>query len=211
MRMSEKVMLGIVIISFIIAWYVWPLMPDAMPSHWNAAGEVDGYLPKLWGLMLFPFISLALLLLFAAIPRIDPLKNNLEKSRGRFDTFVVIIMAFLLYIYLLTLAWALGLELNIIQMMAPALGIVFFYAGVLMRGLKKNWFVGIRTPWTMSSDKVWRKTHDRGAKLFMASGIIAVFGAVLQDYAIWLIIAPVMASSVYAIAYSYLEFRKEQG
>jgi len=83
-------------------------MPDEMASHWNFKGEVDDYLPKFWGLFLMPIISLGLFLLFLLIPKIDPLKANIEKFRKYFDGFMVLMMVFLFYIYLLSIIWNLG-------------------------------------------------------------------------------------------------------
>ena len=209
MRKANIFILAVLIISFAIGIYLYPQMPERMASHWNVAGQVDGYMPKLWGLFLMPIISLALFLLFIAIPRIDPLKANIEKFRKNFDIFIAIIMLFLLYIYLLTLFWSLGARFNIIQLMSPAFAILFFYAGVLISNSKRNWFIGIRTPWTMSSEKVWNKTHSRGGKLFKAAGIICLLGAVFPDYAIWFVLVPVVAVAIYSVVYSYFLYSKE--
>lgn len=208
MRKSISAILVIILASFIIGIWLYPDMPEQMPSHWNAAGQVDGYMPRFWGLFLMPFISVGLLLLFMAIPRIDPLKRNIEKFRKYFDSFVVLIIAFLFYIYLLTLAWALGYRFNMMYMMLPALGFLFYYIGILMEHVKRNWFIGIRTPWTLSSDRVWEKTHKLGGKLFKIAGVIAVIGILFGEHAIWFVLVPVIAVAVYLIVYSYLEYQK---
>jgi len=211
MRKSELIALGVVIVSFVIAVNLYPDMPDQMPSHWNAAGEVDGYMPKFWGMMLMPLISLGMLLLFAAIPRMDPLRKNLDAFRGHFDAFIVILMGFMLYIYLLTLLWSLGIGFSMIRMLVPAFAVLFFYAGVLIGKSRRNWFVGIRTPWTMSSDRVWDKTHRLGGRLFKAVGIISLLGLVFEEYAIWILVGPVIVVAAYTMAYSYFEYQKETG
>ena len=208
MRKSISAILVIILASFIIGIWLYPDMPEQMPSHWNAAGQVDGYMPRFWGLFLMPLISVGLLLLFMAIPRIDPLKRNIEKFRKYFDSFVVLIIAFLFYVYLLILAWALGYRFNMMYMMLPALGFLFYYMGILMEHVKRNWFIGIRTPWTLSSDRVWDKTHKLGAKLFKASGVIAVIGILFGEHAIWFVLVPVIVSAIYLIVYSYFEYRK---
>ena len=209
MRKSEIVAIGIILFSFIIGIYLYPQMPEKMASHWNAKGEVDGYMPKFWGLFLMPIISLLIFLLFIAIPKIDPLKQNIEKFRKYYDGFVVLMIAYLFYIYLLTLLWNTGIRFNIVQPLVPAMSILFYYIGILVENAKRNWFIGIRTPWTLSSEKVWEKTHKIGGKLFKIAGIIAFIGIFFQDYAIFFILIPIISVAFYTITYSYFEYQKE--
>jgi uncharacterized membrane protein len=209
MRKSYWAIILIIIVSFASGIYLYPQLPEKFASHWNAAGEVDGYMPRFWGLFLMPLLSAGLFLLFVAIPRIDPLKHNIEKFRKYYDGFVVLIILFLFYMFLITIAWNFGYRFDITQLMAPALGVLFYYAGILTENAKMNWFIGIRTPWTLSNEKVWDRTHKLGGKLFKASGIITVFGAVFQPYAFWLIIVPVLFTVAYTIVYSYFEYQKE--
>jgi uncharacterized membrane protein len=201
---------GVILISFAIGIYLYPQMPDRFPSHWNAAGQVDGYLPKFWGLFLLPLMEAGLFLLFLVIPRIDPLKHNIQKFRRYFDGFIFLLMAFFLYIYLLTILWAFGFTFQFVLAMVPAFSVLFYYAGVLTENSKQNWFIGIRTPWTLSSEKVWDKTHKLGGKLFKAAAIIGLAGLLFQDYAIWFVILPVVFVAAYTIVYSYVEFQREQ-
>ncbi len=208
MRKSTAAILVIILASFIIGIYIYPEIPESMPSHWNAAGQVDSYMPRFWGIFLMPLISVGLVLLFVAIPRIDPLKKNIEKFMRYYEALVVLIIAFLFYIYLLTLFWSLGYTFNMVQMMAPALGFLFYFMGIVMDKVKRNWFIGIKTPWTLSSDRVWDKTHKLGAKVFRASGVICLFGILFPLFAIWFILVPVLAGVVYTVAYSYFEYQK---
>ncbi len=160
MKKSTIIILLIILISFTTGIYFYPQMPGNIASHWNAQGEVDGYMSKFWGLFLMPIISLVLFLLFLFIPRIDPLKVNIEKFRKYFDYFMIIFFAFLFYLYLLTIVWNLGARFNMIQFLSPAFGVLFFYCGIMIENAKRNWFIGIRTPWTLSNEEVWNKTHN---------------------------------------------------
>ncbi len=209
MRKSEITIIGIILLSFAISIYFYPLMPDRIASHWNAKGEVDGYMSKFWGLFLMPLISTGLFFLFVLIPKIDPLKANIGQFRKFYDDFVVLVVFFLFYIYLLTIFWNNGFRFNIIQFLAPAFGILFYYTGILLENAKRNWFIGIRTPWTLSDEKVWEKTHKIGGKLFKIVGIISLFGIFFQNYAIIFILAPVVLVVIYTFIYSYLEYQKE--
>ena len=211
MRLAEIASVCIILVAVIISTYFYPLMPDMLPSHWNAAGEIDGYLPKFWGLFIMPVISVFMLLLFIAIPRIDPLKENVKKFRKHFDGFILLLMGFLLYLQLLVIAAGLGYAFSMTTMLLPALGVLFYYAGILIENAKRNWFIGIRTPWTLSSEKVWDRTHKRGGRLFKVAGILAIAGVLLQQWAFWIFLVPIIAFTAYLFVYSYFEYRKETG
>lgn len=208
MRKSTSAILVILLISFIIGIFLYPQMPEKMASHWNLQGKVDGYMSKFWGLFLMPLISVLLFLLFVLIPKIDPLKHNIQKFRKYYDRFIVLLIIFLFYLYLLTIFWNLGLRFSIIQVLSPAFGILFYYTGILTENARRNWFIGIRTPWTLSSDRVWHKTHKLGGKLFKIAGIIALLGAMLREYAFFFVLVPVIIIAIYTIVYSYFEYQK---
>ena len=209
MKKSYLIIIVFILISFGLGAYFFPQMPDKMASHWNFKGEVDDYLSKLWGLFLMPIILLGLFLLFILIPKIDPLKENIAKFRKYFDGFIVLIMVFLFYIYLLSIAWNLGKRFDMGRMMVPALGILFYYCGILTENAKRNWFIGIRTPWTLSSESVWDKTHKIGGKLFKTAGLIAFLGIFFPNYAFYFILVPVFLAGFYTITYSYFDYQKE--
>lgn len=208
MRNNWIIISIIILLSFAIGIYLYPQMPEKMASHWNIKGEVDNYISKFWGLFLMPFISLGLFLLFILIPRIDPLKANIEKFRKHFDAFVVLVILFLFYLYLLTIFWNFGVRFKMSQFLAPAFGILFYYCGILIENAKRNWFVGIRTPWTLSNEKVWEKTHKIGGKLFKIVGIITVLGVFFPNYTFFFVLIPVILVAVYTIIYSYFEYKK---
>jgi uncharacterized membrane protein len=209
MRKSEIIIFGIIILSFAIGIYYYPQMPEKLASHWNAQGRVDGYMSKFWGLFLMPIISVGIFVLFILIPRIDPLKSNIAQFRKYYDTFIILIMVFLLYLYLLTIFWNSGNTFNMITFLSPALAILFYYSGILIENAKMNWFIGIRTPWTLSSDKVWDKTHKIGGKLFKIAGVINLLAIFYQNYTIFFIVVPVIIVSIYTVVYSYFEYQKE--
>jgi uncharacterized membrane protein len=200
--------IAVVVISFAIALYFYPRMPEVMASHWNASGEVNGYMSRFWGLFLMPVISAVLLLLFIAIPNLDPLKKNINTFISYYDLFILVMLLFFVYIHMLTLLWNLGITVNIGRAMAPALGALFFFVGVLVSKSKRNYFIGIRTPWTLSSDKVWEKTHKLGGKLFKAAGILCVLGVFSDEFGIWLVLVPVIAAAIISVVYSYAVFRQ---
>ncbi len=207
MKKTLTIAMVILILSFAAGIYLYPSMPDKMASHWNAAGEVDGYMSKFWGVFLLPIILTVMITLFVFLPKIDPLRKNVEKFRSYFDGFILVMTLFLVYIYALTIAWNLSYRFNMTTMILPAMAILFFYSGVLLENAKRNWFIGIKTPWTISSDVVWKKTHKLAAKMFKVAAIIVLFGVFLPDYGLFFLI-PMLIAAIYPIYYSYKEFKK---
>jgi len=179
-----------------------------MASHWNASGEVDGYTGKAMGTFLLPVMGLLIFLLMAFLPKIDPLKLNYKKFQREYDSFILVMAIFLTYIYSLTIAHNLGYSFNMSQAILPIMAILFYYISILMKKSKRNWFVGIRTPWTISSDNVWDKTHKLGAKLFKVfalSFILPIFFPGSMMYIVGILILGIIG----LFAYSYLEYKKE--
>jgi len=209
MRKSEIIILGIILLSFIVGIYFYPQMPEKMASHWNAQGQVDGYMSKFWGLFLIPFILVGLTLFFTTIPKIDPLKANIEKFRRHYDGFIILFFIFMLSIHFQVILWNLGIKISSNVIVPIGIGILFFYVGILCENAKRNWFIGIRTPWTLSNKRVWEKTHKIGGKLFKIAGAIAFVGVFFQNYVLFFILVPVISVAAYTIIYSYIEYQKE--
>ena len=209
MRGSEVAMIFLIFLSFAVSIYFYPQFPERVASHWNAKGEVNGYLPKFWGVFLLPLTSMGLFLLFLAIPRVDPLRKNIEKFRKHYDRFILIMMVFFLYIQTLIILSNIGIQYNMSQAVLPAIAVLFYCAGVLMENARQNWFVGIRTPWTLSSERVWNKTHKRGSKLFKILALAVLFSMFFPGYMLLIILVPVFVVAGYLIVYSYIEYRKE--
>ena len=198
----------LVLAQFLVGFYLYPLMPERMAVHWGLSGEADGYGSRFMGLFFVPVISLLFFPLLLALPRLDP-SGGIERFRGGYDWFVFGFLAYMAYIYGLSLAWNLGWRFSFMRMLAPAMGALFVGIGVVLRGARLNWFVGIRTPWTLMSEEVWDRTHDVGSRLFMASGGLAALGALTDGWlALALMVAPVMLSAVYLVYYSQREYQR---
>jgi len=208
-RVATIAILGMIALAFVAGLVLWPQLPDPMPSHWNAAGEVDGYMPRFWGLFLMPVLSMGVFLLFLAIPRIDPLKANIAQFIGAYNWLMVLLVGYLLYIYALTLLWALGYQFNMLTLMMPAMGLLFLAVGWMVGRAKRNYFVGIRTPWTLSSDTVWAKTHQLGKWMFIGAGVVMLLFSTLGERGFGVGMAAVLAAAFVPIAYSYFLWKKE--
>ena len=190
---------------------LWNKLPEQMASHWNENDQVDGFISKFWGVFLMPLVTVGMLALFLIIPSIDPLKANIAQFRGVFNAFIALMIAFMIYMHGLTLAWSLGYQnFKMSMAMLPFIGVLFIFTGLLMRKAKRNFFIGIRTPWTLSSDRVWDETHRIGAILFMASGVLAMIGGFFGGMtAFWLMFVPVIGSALFTVVYSYVLYQRE--
>jgi len=206
------VVASILILSSLLAGVLlWNRLPDPVASHWNMNDQVDGYMSRFWGVFMVPLMALGLLLLFLVIPSIDPLKANIARFRPVFNLFVAFITAFMVYLHGLTLAWNLGYHgFRMSTAMLPLMGILIMLAGYLMRTSKRNFFIGIRTPWTLSSDRVWDETHRLGAMLYMATGVLAILGSFFGGpVAFWMLMVPLIGSSLFLVVYSYVLYQRE--
>lgn len=189
-----------------------PQLPEQIVSHWNAAGEPDATMPKAIGLALIPGLLAAMLVIFAAIPRIDPLRENVAAFRPYYDWFVVVLTAFMAVIHGGIIAYNLGYAFDFILLVLVAMAGLFYYLGILLENAKRNWFVGIRTPWTLSSSEVWDRTNRLGGQLFKLTAVLALIGVFFGDLAIYFLIVPALLTAGITVAYSYVAYeRLERG
>lgn len=201
----------LIVVAIIAGALLWNQLPDQMASHWDINDQVNGTMPKFWGVFMMPLVTLGMMILFLVVPNIDPLKANIAQFRETFNVFIVLIIAFLLYIHGLTLLWSLGFtNFKMSAAMLPFMGVLFIAIGFLLRKAKRNFFIGIRTPWTLSSDTVWNKTHQLGSNLFMASGVLAIIGGLFGGMtAFWFLFVPLIGSTLFLVVYSYVLYRDE--
>ena len=209
MKLIRGAALLVFVLTVLMTLAAYPAMPDVVVSHWNAAGEVNGTMPKFWGLLLIPLLMAVFSALFLALPRIDPLRENYRKFQDYYDGFILVFATFFFLIQMEIILWELGIRISPNLVMPVMMGILFIYTGFLLEHAEPNWFVGIRTPWTMSSIPVWKKTHAMGAKLFKLAGVVAMIGVLAGTYAWLFILVPVMAVAVFTVIYSYIEFKRE--
>jgi len=210
-RLTTIIVLVLIIGATLAGTLLWNQLPDPMASHWDVNDQVNGYMSKFWGVYMMPLVTIGMFLIFLVIPNIDPLKANIAQFRETFNLFIAFMVGFMVYIQALTLRWNFGYtNLGIGKAMLPAMGLLFFIIGSMLRKAKRNWFIGIRTPWTLSSDSVWNETHRLGGILFMVSGAIAVVGGFFGGMvAFWSIMIPVFGTSIFLVVYSYVLYQKE--
>ena len=201
----------ILIAIFGVSFYLYPMLPAKIPTHWNLYGEVDGWSSKGFGVWFLPFFTLGLFLLFIVIPFIDPRRENYEKF---FEVYVLFINGFLIFMgamHVATLLVGLGYQLPIGKLVPIGIGLLFILIGFTFGRVKSNYFFGIRTPWTLESSTVWEKTHKASGKFFIASGIIMALAAFLPPMVelLMFILLPLF-TTVAVMVYSYRLYEQEK-
>ena len=196
--------------SFALSLWALPNLPDQIPTHWNAAGVVDGYAPRSTALWRMPLIILGTGLLLLLLPMLDPLRKNVDQFRPAFHWAILGTAAFLTYLHGITLLAGLGVQINMTQWMIPALAALMIGMGFLIERALPNWFIGIRTPWTLSSPSVWLKTHHLGGWTFKIGGALSLLGLLLPaEFGLLFSLIPILVASLIPVVYSYLLYRAE--
>jgi immunity protein, SdpI family len=191
------------------AWS-WSSAGDHLPVHWGASGQPDRYGGRFEALLTLPLMAIALYLLFLALPAIDPGRANYARFSGAYDTVRTAIVAFLAALYGVILASYHGATLSLSNAIFPLLGALFIVLGNLMGKLRPNWFIGVRTPWTLSSKRAWTRTNRIGGWVFIAFGpILAAAGLSHREWAVTSVIIALMASVLALAVYSYLIWRSD--
>lgn len=201
----------LIIIPVIASFYFYTHFPGRVPIHWNFQGQVDNYGSPFFAAFFFPALLIFLYILFLFLPYADPKKDRYQEFSGVYHIFKGIIIFFMAAIYFIASLNGIGYNLPIGLFVPSLIGIMFIIMGALMPRIKPNWFMGIRTPWTMSSEEVWNKTHQFGGKVFIVGGIlfalIPFFPASFRAPALIAFIITILFGT---IGYSYYAYRKEK-
>jgi uncharacterized membrane protein len=202
--------LGLVILSFVAAGALYGRLPDVVPIHWNARGVADGFAQKMWGAFLMPIVMAAVYLLLLIVPRMSPRGFTVERFQRVFEIFQTTILAFLLLTTVLILLAGVGLKVPMDRTIYAGVGLVFVVLGNFMGKVTRNFFVGIRTPWTLASDEVWLRTHRLGGRLFVLAGIGLCVSSLLRG-GLSPLLAAIAIAGVVPVVYSYLLYRRIEG
>jgi uncharacterized membrane protein len=185
----------------------YPHLPDVVPVHWNAHGQVNGWGPKSSMFLYGPGMMTGTVLLFAALPWLSPKKFEVDSFRPTYLYIMIVIVAMLAYIQILTLITALGLVVDVSRAVEGGICLLIALLGNVLGKVRRNFYVGIRTPWTIANEKVWNATHRLGAKTFFAGGVLGLITVILRA-PFWLPIAVIGAAALVPAVYS-LTFYKQ--
>lgn len=193
---------------FSAAVYLW--LPDQIPSHWNIAGEVDSTMSKTWGAFMMPLIMLGLYGVFRVIPALSPKGYGIEAANSGFVGIRVAVFSLFALLNVLILLAALGVPIAMGSAVSMAVGGLLAVLGWFLDRLPRNFYVGIRTPWTIVDEDNWTRTHRLGKWLFMAAGLVMVVGGIMGANA-FVIVTAALAAGLVPMVYSYLIYRQGPG
>ena len=200
----------IVIAAVIVSAVLYPQLPERLPTHWNVSGEINGWSGRFWGAWMMPLILAGTWVVMRAIPHIDPRRENYAKFKGAYETMIIAIMLVLLGIHIVVLLAATGRDVSITHALPVGIGALFIVLGIVLPQLKPNWFLGIRTPWTLSSDLAWERTHRIGGYVFMSIGVLTIATSFLASAITFKVLfAAVMLSVAFLFLYSYLVWKDD--
>ena len=202
----------LLLLFFLAGFFFHFNLPARVPIHWNIYGQVDGYGSAAFSAWLLPLLALGLYILFLVMPKFDPRQDQYADFRKIYHYFKDLILCFLFVLFLMTNLSGLGYKINVSLYLPILIGALFVVIGIFMGKIKPNWFMGIRTPWTLSSEKVWEETHKLSSKVFAVSGLLMAATVLFESTGKIILFVLSIAIIVLVLPiYSYLMFRKEKG
>jgi uncharacterized membrane protein len=205
-------------------WYPWLLviaaaafslavinrLPERIPTHYDVRGVANGWSSRTAAVWLMPAMMAAFALILPRLPSIDPRRENFAKFRPTYDLLVDSVVTMLGLLHVILLGKALGWPISIERITPLIVGALFILLGNVMPRARSNWWFGIRTPWTLSNDRVWDRTHRVGGYLFVGAGILLMLLTIAPPrLAMPVFIAVCVVAGVIPLVYSYFAWRQE--
>lgn len=205
---KELPLIAIVLLPFVYLAYLWNNLPNKVPMHWNINGEIDRYGEKI-ELLLIPFLLPFLVyIIFIVIPKIDP-KNKLNKMGNKLQTIKFLLTTFMSILALFIIYSAQNQSITNPNYIVLLIGLLYLILGNYFKTIKANYFIGIRTPWTLENETVWKETHKLGGKMWFIGGIIIVLSSLLLEkqanFTLFILVTAVI--TIIPVVYSYQKFQ----
>ena len=191
------------------AFYFYANFPPEVATHWNFAGEADGFSSRGFAAFFFPALVWGIYLLITFLPLIDPKRDRYKDFSGAYNTMRLLLVALFVVLYMVVSLNGLGYNIPVGTVVPILIGLLFIALGALMPRIKRNWFFGIRTPWTLSSETVWTETHRVGAAFFMLAGVAFIIIPFLPaPLALPLFVAVLVLLLINTVGYSWWVWKK---
>jgi uncharacterized membrane protein len=207
LSVGQIIGLGLVGASFALHVALYDLLPDPVPHHWNARGAPDDFMAKPWGAFVNPIVMAFVWVLYSVAPIISPRTYELRKSKESFDIPLVGVLTLLFIITSTTFLRAAGWSVTIQHIIPIGLGVLLMVLGNYMGKIRRNFFIGIRTPWTLADEEVWLRTHQFGGKVTVVAGALVVITAIAGMAGRWLL-PIVIFDALISAGYSFVVYKR---
>lgn len=207
---SLLVSAAFILISVLATIWLWPKLPAQVPTHWNLQGQVNGHHSRLWA-ALFPILGVAVLAFVTwLLPVISPNNFRIGPFGAVYVGLMLVVQGFVLLLGIVTLLAAAGYALPVPTIVFFGVGALYMILGNYMGKLRHNFFIGIRTPWTIASQATWERTHRLGGRLFVLAGLVVMAGT-LFGLPFKAALTVLLAAGLYPALYSYVIYRRVEG
>lgn len=208
----------LVLMSGVAIWAGQQLPAENIPVHWNASGVADRFADRqeaMFLLWLLPGSALLGAIVFCILPQIEPMRENLFKSRKAYNAVWISTMILFLCIHcgiaymMVQSTNAESLSTEFVRLVIAGTGVLFIVLGNYLPKTRQNWFLGIRTPWTLSSEYTWEKTHRLAGRLFFAVGFVCLISAFLVDgiHLVFVVTGCSVSAALISVVYSFIIYR----
>jgi len=195
---------AVVILSWIIAFLALPHMPEVVPVHWGLHGEANGFSDRLSGTFGLPAVITLIMVLLLVLPRYNSVKFSLIAFQDIYAIIIFTTISMFFCIEVMALLTAMGAVLPVVTIFSMLIGFLFIVMGSLMPHIGRNTTMGIRLPWTLRSEEVWKKTHEHGGPVFVVAGVLVVLGSIVAGiWAMALMLVVVIAATLYIVVWSH--------
>ena len=206
----EWMMLGILSQMFVASLVSWPFAPEKIPVHWNLRGEVDGYGGPFTGLFLLPLLTVGLHLLLFVLPRLDPRGDNYAQFAVTYRIIRAAVLLLMAFIHAGIILFVFGWTVNMSLLVSLLVGGLIILLGNYMGKIRPNWFVGVRTPWTLASKTSWVKTHRQARWVFIPGGLaIILTGMMRSSYALIAALSILVIGTIWLVIYSFIVWKND--
>lgn len=199
--------IGLILLVLVMTAVAYPHLPDRVPTHWDAHGNVNGWSDKTKLFIIQPVMMSGILLLFWALPWLSPKHFEVDSFRTTYLYIMLVILATLAYVHMLILAAGLSWQIDVGRAVVGGVCLLIALLGNVLGKIRRNFYVGIRTPWTIANEHVWNATHRLAAKTFFAGGVLGLIVVIFRG-PFWLPVAAILAAALIPAIYS-LAFYKQ--
>jgi len=208
MKKNKMWIIILIALSIVGTLVIYPILPDEIPLHWNAKGEVDRVGAKI-NLSITALLPAIIYLMMVFIPKLDPKRGSYKKHEKAYSITIFSTVLFLIAIHWISIIIAMGYDINIIFVIKIGIGILLIVLGNYMTQIRQSYFFGIKTPWTLANETVWKKTHRVGGFGFVLSGLLFLATSFIKgSVGMILPLSVLMIMIVFTVVYSYLVFKK---